>query len=326
MNLLYEYKQKIINLSENNQQHKFLNDIFSRWYFNASRKDLIPTHNIINKKDLIYANKIKYTKFNIKKFIKETKDIYMNLYTKSDNQERFHINDNDKIHLYEKFMFHEHITHAQLKHLQDIYTGNSDEFYKLLNQLISIYNFIGIDNTQLSIPPIFRGVELFGSPLNTRNKEYCSPFEIEKNFGSLGSFWDYKLHKDGIYLCNPPFDETFINKMVNRLIENISTTKYKVLIIITIPIWDSISQQNLGVCDYGLDFDGFNKLLNSTYFKEHKILDKYKFPYWNYYTEELCYVCWTHLIILSNLNNTFYKKNFNIKIFTSMWKNFNNTI
>jgi hypothetical protein len=317
MNCLREYKKSILNLGENIQQKKFLENSFARWYFNCKKRDIFPLENIVSVQDLEYANLHKTTRFNIDKFIKRSTKIFDIYFVKITAA---CLDFGDKMDYGNSY--YKAITPKQFGRLQDTYTGDNKYFYQTIDKLISIYELIGINNVHLSIPPIFKGIELFGSPLNTHNKEYCSPFKIERQFGSMGSFWDYKFHRNGIYLCNPPFDERFINKMTHKLLADISDTDYKVLIIITIPLWDSNSQQTNDVQNYGLELEGLTMLLKSPYLTDHKILNKEEFPYWNYYTEEVLPVCWTHLLILSNLNSIFYKKNFSTNYFLNLWKNF----
>ncbi len=317
LTVLREYKHQLLILAENDRQRKFLEDAFPRWYFNSNKVNMFPDQSIVIKDDLKYANTNKATRFNVSKFMHSAEALHKKSFKKFQSLGKT-AKFSDSIGL----SSYKIITPRQFGHLQDSYIGKSAEFYKTIDKLISIYEFVGINNMQLSLPPIFKGVELFGSPLNTHNQEYCSPFDIEKMFGSLGSFWDYTFHKSGIYLCNPPFDEIFINRMADKLLQDISATDHKVLIIITLPIWDTRSQKSLGVRDCGLELEGFTKILKSDFLKEHTILNKDEFPYWNYYTEEIVPVCWSHLIILTNLNPIFYKRNFSTDTFLKMWRGF----
>lgn len=351
MNCLQQYKQSLINLNKNSKQKKILENSFTRWYFNCKKLYIYPVENIVIQYDLEYANMYKLAEFNIENFMKKSEKIF-SLFQKKlssvlDEQTNFYnstfyssnINSIKQIEQlygldqssnfeqpYKLPRLYKNITAKQLTRLYDLYIHKESDydqyFYQITDNLIALYELIGINNIHLSIPPVFNGIELFGSPLNTHNKEYCSPFEIEKHYNSLGSFWDYKFHRNGIYLCNPPFDEVFINKMADKLIDDISNTEHKVLVIITIPLWDSISQNENDVKNFNLELKGLSTLLKSNYLKDHTILDKEKYPYWNYYTEKYIYASWTHLIILSNLNNIFYKKNININNFLDRWEKF----
>lgn len=309
---LYIYKKGILDLCENIQQKRFLESSFSRWYFLCSKTGITPLDNIVIRTDLEYGNLYKSTNFNITNFMRNSSHIFKQTYNARGKYLK-----NPRLNICSSYKI---ITPGQFGRMQKLYNGSSKDFYDTLDNLVTLYEIIGINNIHLSIPPIFKGVELFGSPLNTHNREYCSPFEIEKLFCSLGSFWDYTFHRDGIYICNPPFDENFIYKMANKLICDISSTNYKVLIVITIPLWDSNSQNENSVKDFNLELRGLNILTNSSYLKDRKILNKQDYPYWNYYTEEYVHACWTHLLVISNLNNIFYRKNFNINNLLNLWK------
>lgn len=307
------YKTEIIDLSANYNQEKFIRTAFTRWYLN-SKKDKIqgifPLQNIINNdaiKDLEYANNKKNLNFNIKEFIDESKKLFVKYKTLCKES-------HDTPNTYPK----DAITKNQLSRLKKLYTGNKKEQDAKINTLVNLYVFVGINTLHLGIPPIFKGVELFGSPLNTHNKEYCSPFLIEKDFGSLGSFWDYHFHKSDIYLCNPPFDDVLIINMANKLIQDLQKTKYQVIVVITIPVWDSKTQQKYNLQDYKTPYKGYDILMKSKFKKDHEVLDKELYPYWNYYEEEKAPASWTHLITLSNVP----KSQFDIKTFMKKWKDF----
>jgi hypothetical protein len=323
MDCLRQYKQDLIGLGVSQFQRKILEDSFARWYFNCDRIYIFPTKNIVSTHDLEYANKHKAAGFNVSLFLKESEKIYKlfrkNLCAALDAK----INSDVKTYIRDTTPLSRiNVTKKQLNRLKNLYLGPDKTFNCMTHNLLSMYELLGGDNLHLSIPPIFRGVELFGSPLNTHNAEYCSPFEIEKHFSSLGSFWEYGFHRSGIYLCNPPFDETLIRKAADKIICNINTTNHKVLVIVTIPVWDSHSQKIYNVENFDLGFEGLEVFKKSQYVKDHRILDRKKFPYWNYFTEKCVYVSWTHLLILSNLNDIFYKRNFHIDNILEPWKNF----
>lgn len=316
MDQLFMYKSELINLAKTHRQKRFIQDAFPRWYMNCDKDDIWPLHDIVITRDLCYANVFKCTGFDIPVFV-ESANLLFERYIK--NTEHAHVCVD---HLQVNHTpSHKIITQTQFGRLRDIYNGNPNQFYQTIDRLMTLYELIGINNLHLSIPPIFNGIELFGSPLNTHN-EYCSPFAIENRFGSLGSFWEYNFHKNGIYLCNPPFDDEIIERMADKLLADLSTTKHKVIVVVTIPVWDTTTQKKLGICDYGLDFKGITTLIKSQYMSEHALLDKNKFPYWNYYTEKLSYIGWTHLIVLTNLNGVFYKRNFSIDQIIHLWQQF----
>jgi hypothetical protein len=174
-----------------------------------------------------------------------------------------------------------------------------------------MYSCIGALSTNilLSVPPPliknFDLMELFASPINHTSKHYCSCFEIDKKLNSYGSFFDYKFEKNGRYLANPPFDETLMEKMSDRVIEQCKKTNID-LIVITLPVWDSISQVSIGGVDSKTRFIAFEKLTNEAfpnYFVEKKILLKPKHKYYNYMSSKYTIATNTHLIVISSKGN-----------------------
>ena len=120
-------------------------------------------------------------------------------------------------------------------------------------------------------------------------------------------------------MCNPPFDEQFVKKMAKILIKHLEKSELEITIFITIPVWDSESQKKIGIRDFGMNFEGFDLLKKSKYCKEHSILNRDKYPYYNYYTEKKAPASWTHAIILSNFQTT-YKLDF----FVKKWQEWSN--
>jgi hypothetical protein len=292
------YKNKIINSTTDNKIKRYLEKAISRWYFNVDKNDLLPKKNIVNFDEI--ENDIDNDSEK-KKIFNESKNAYQELIN------YFPFPD-IKYTSYDASL----ITKRQLDRLNKLYKGNNrnSDIFKLIN----LYNFIGMNSIHLSTPPIFEGIEMFGSPFNTSNDEYCSPFEIEKRFSSLGSAWDYKFHKDGIYLCNPPYDNLLIEKLAHKLNKDLDETKFKVAILVVIPVWDSKTQKELGIKDYGLDFPGYEIMIKSKYFKKDIILDQYKYKFWDYYLEKKIPAVSTHYILLSK------NKDIDINDYVKKWK------
>ncbi|MGL5936544.1 MAG: hypothetical protein ACRCZI_13100 [Cetobacterium sp.] len=219
------------------------------------------------------------------------------------------------------------LTKEQTKKLKWLYTSYMDNritaFKHDYIQLLKLYDLIDIDSTtHLSIPPIIKGVELFGTCVNTYNNEFCSMFEFEKKFGSLGSFWDYKFHKNGIYISNPPFNISFIRDMADKLIKDLSETEFDIIIVQVLPIWDSFSQRMIKSRNFNLGFEGYTKLIECDFFKEKMILDKDSYQYINHCKEKTTASSNTHLIMLSNLPDDKYKKIITIDKIAERWNNF----
>ena len=201
------------------------------------------------------------------------------------------------------------ITQSQLERLKKIYTG--DDFDRDYSEMIGLYKFVGLTNTHLSIPPIFKGIELFGSPLNTHNP-FCSIFEIDKKFGSLGNFFSFEF-KPGNYLCNPPFEEKIMERMATKLIIALDSVE-EMNIFITIPVWDSKSQREHGLRDFGLNFEAYETLTESSFCTEKTVLPR-EYCYWNYFTQKKVPATATHAIIMSNA-----KSPVKLDFFLDQWK------
>jgi hypothetical protein len=298
---LNNYKKMIINTGETFYMKKYLENSFSRWFFDVERNDLLPKKNIINFDEAKNDYKSKdYGYDNYKNLIKVSNKAFQELL------KCFPIPD-IKYTSYDKTL----IKDWQLERLTQLHK-NDENLESDIAKIVSLYDFVGMNNIHLSVPPIFEGVEMFGTPLNTHNKEFCSPFEIDKKFGSLGSVWDYKFHKDGIYLCDPPYDAPLIERIAKKLNKDLDETKFKVAVLIVIPVWDSKTQKELGIKDYGLDFAGFEIMLKSKYYNKNVVLDQEKYKYWSYYEEKKIPACWTHYILLTkNMDldiNTYVKK------------------
>jgi hypothetical protein len=118
---------------------------------------------------------------------------------------------------------------------------------ELIFILILRYKSLDSSNQQLAVNPNFYielnktlgfNFELFGSAINTTTDHYCSLFyDIEKYFGSKGSFFKYKLIS-GLYVCNPPYDELIMKNMAKKLIKSLDEIEDPLTILVIIPCWD----------------------------------------------------------------------------------------
>ena len=317
LQLLQNYKHDLISTMTNTSEQKaFVEKSFSRWYMNASRDahDIFPLRDIsdqdIVRTDIVFA---------------KNQNIHINIdVVKMKKIHRKHLNTYKKFakkyfKLKQSSSVNNITTPQQQRRLKKLYNHCSDQpqnyqFYR--DTLLALYSFIGINNVHLSMPPIFKGMELFGSPLNTHNREYCSPLKIEKMFCSRGSFFEYEFHRSGLYLCNPPFDENIILRMAYRLNIMFSKTHYSVTVVVTVPVWDSKTQRQIGARDYGLPFEGFEVMVHSRWFQSRDVLLKNEYPYYDYYTRRLIPASNTHLVVLSNTDE------FSLEDFKQRWKKF----
>lgn len=96
------------------------------------------------------------------------------------------------------------------------------------------------------------GHELFASPLNCGLPRYCSVFaDTDKWFGSFGSFFSFcrpggpLMSEGGSYECNPPFDETLIQKALAALTAALEACEKPLSVAMILPDW-SVSEGVVG--------------------------------------------------------------------------------
>ena len=77
--------------------------------------------------------------------------------------------------------------------------------------------------------------ECFADPFNCYLDKYYSAFhDVDKAFGSLGSFFD-NPPKKGFAIAHPPTEKHFINATINTILSQIK--KNKIIYILGLPIW-----------------------------------------------------------------------------------------
>jgi hypothetical protein len=271
-----------------------LYDIFCRWNFNAIHKKefdmntFLPTGDFIMMVDLSYY--LKRFNINLEDSLIEFPYAEFNKIRKEAT-----VTSNSNLYDYKTIT----CSHVQESRLKSVYKGNS--YIEDRNNLLSRYYYLGGLNNSLSTPPIvlsmFPTHELFGTPLNTCSKQYCSPFEDEAIFGSSGSFFNFSNYNDDtVYFANPPFDDMFCSKMSERLLQELDKKLFSLIIII--PVWDNIQQEKHNLKNFGLPFKAYNDLVNSKYFISETILPKNQFPFFNYFYNKYVYISNTHIINL----------------------------
>jgi hypothetical protein len=191
----------------------------------------------------------------------------------------------------------------------DILGGKTENLDDVLDNyifcLVFRYSHMDSGNQQLSINANIKDMfkkcgvnfELFGSAINTLSLNYCSLFyDIEKYFGSNGNFFDFDI-KQGIYWCNPPYDDTIMTNAATKIVNILENTTISnpVAFIMTIPIWDIYTQQKLKskTTDFiernynletlqtdHMDFQIYCKL--KPYIKDELMIPKHRIPYFNY--------------------------------------------
>lgn len=250
------------------------------------------------------------------------------------------IEENGQLHIY----YYNYVVTIN-KHLYNkVYDRFTDSFPINLDKdmyiwcLCKRYIILSSMNNQLAVHPKTMNdlqkkfninFELFGSVFNTYNTSYCSLFyDIEKYFGSKGSFFDIQI-LSGNFSMNPPFDKRIIKKSI-ALCEHFMNKYNNIFVIIWIPIWDSLNMYNfvykkcrgklksLEEKDqrykdvYGVekpkqqDYEGYNIIINSNHQKHVRMVCSDDMTYVNYNTLKKKYVAYTYMIGFSN--NIFNKK------------------
>ena len=188
--------------------------------------------------------------------------------------------------------------------------------------LIFRYSYIDSGQQQLAIDKRIKDMikiygvdfELFGSAINVLSNHYCSLFyDIEKYFGSKGNFFDLDIYQ-GIYWCNPPYDDTIMTNTAKKLI-SILNNNQDVAFIITIPIWDKHTQINNLVNvtkDYNINTNSSDHSdyqiysLLKPFIKSELIIPKKRIPYFNHRLNKAIYAVNTYmLLVYHNININF---------------------
>lgn len=85
-------------------------------------------------------------------------------------------------------------------------------------------------------------LEGFASPINHFFAKFCSAFyEVDKYFGSVGSFFDVVEHLDENIVCNPPFEEEVMEetyKCLEKALERALDKNKSLTAILIVPQWD----------------------------------------------------------------------------------------
>lgn len=206
-----------------------------------------------------------------------------------DNHVKYHLNYNNGIW---KLL---PITLNQYRNLKSRYRGSLKDLDEYISIILLRYRFLGGVNNHLSIPihmiqKLRIDVELFATPFNVYSSKYCSPFyDIEQYFGSYGSFMNYQLMSQQVYLANPPYDVQMIEDMALKFEKEMEGLK-ETTIYITIPLWKE-------------DFPGYDILMRNPYLKDHCELKKELFPFFHYFKNLLIPASDTYLLVLSTHEN-----------------------
>jgi hypothetical protein len=300
----------------------FFERAFIRWIFNTIMKGLNPFVDLITALDFVSVSDIDYfakkhgyeqqfSTFSWTWLTKKFKQIHSTPSTPCGVTSKTF--DENKVFLTYTWLGSEYvqcnIPISVYQRICAIYTGDVSKMDDFIILLISRYDACGSTNNHCSIPPKlvkFCDVttEMFGSPLNTCARQYCSPFpDIESHFGSMGSFFDHRIEfSTGVYLMNPPYDEDIMIAAAHRVISILRNVP-EITIIIVFPVWDPKSQKNIqGKSNFNKKFEALDLIVSSNFVLSKTILDFTTHPFFDYYKDSYVKVTDTHLIILSNTN------------------------
>ena len=104
-------------------------------------------------------------------------------------------------------------------------------------------------------------IECFASPLNCRNQNFGSAFDLDRFFGSIGSFFTCNFDAGGCYQANPPFCEELIHGMCKKMDEDLQQTqksKTALMFVIFVPVWK--------------ESKGYQSLTGSKFLTEHVVM------------------------------------------------------
>lgn len=210
--------------------------------------------------------------------------------------------------------------------MQNKYTGPIELLDNYIWIILYRYQLLGSNNNQLAVLPnvldkmkkdLGFNFECFASAINSSTNKFCSLYyDIEKYFGSVGSFFNYNITK-GIYSFNPPYQTDIIERGIERIFHFMDNTNEELEFIITIPIWDNDgkkimeknnSENNNNNIDYG-DFNIIKKIFDSKYFKGKLMVSKNDFTYidHNFCLFKNKTIQNTYVIVLSNYENNHFE-------------------
>lgn len=201
------------------------------------------------------------------------------------------------------------ITPIQYQRLREIYIGPPELFDNIAYTVLYVYfNLGGLGNNgSVPIGTIDESfIELFGSPLNTQQR-YCSPFAFEKDyFGSLGSFFDYRLVPNQKYTCNPPYVDNLMAAAATHVTAELKRlgSGSNVSMLVVIPVWDLEGLESIGETKPN-DANKYEKyatreiIESSPFVRAKKTLNKRDHEYYSWYGNKYVSYSHTYLYVLS---------------------------
>ena len=271
---------------------------------------------LLDKYKVSIYNKNNY-KINKKKIYQE-RDSIEYLFYKFEIKIGFVINDRKLINILSNLL----IPYDEYIKLETNFTGDKTKLDELIWIILFRYQLLGSNNHQLGVKQNIMlnmnkdydlNFECFASSINNTFNKYCSIYyDVERYFGSVGSFYNLNPIR-GTYGLNPPYQIDIINTSIRRIfgfLEKSESNNNILTFIITIPIWDiegkkmfsnDLPQQNI---DYG-DFNIIKEINNNKYHKISRMISKENFSYidHNFKLLKNKTIQNTYVIILSSNDN-----------------------
>ena len=156
--------------------------------------------------------------------------------------------------------------------LKDSYDGKEENFNDLVFSILLRYDNLGGRSHQFAMETKFKDAleinfncyfECFASAINFHYPFYCSLYyDLEKHFGSLGSFYNVKYIK-GFFIANPPYEEEILNMMVDKFTDSLKESNKALSISFGLPKWGKYRK-----------FEPLENALVSSYNSYHRCLNK----------------------------------------------------
>ena len=247
------------------------------------------------KSNFFKDSKYKYSVF--KKKIEQTRDNDKYIFYKFFVKFEFEIKDKRLINILDNLL----IPEDEYNKLEKNYNDNLCKIPPLkkvkMDDLIWIilfrYQLLGSNNHQLGVKNDIMmnmkkhynlGFECFASAINCTFNKYCSVYyDVEKYFGSVGSFYNL-TPKTGTFGVNPPYQKDIIETTLNRVLGFLSEAdndSNKLSFIITIPIWDKEGKKHFDndLPQQNIDYGDFEIVKESKYHKITRMISKENFTY-----------------------------------------------
>jgi len=127
---------------------------------------------------------------------------------------------------------------------------NFDSFDESLYALLCRYDMLQGAGLQAGVPGRVMDtlllhfdcrMECFASPLNCRYEHFASAFDLDRQFGSYGSFFDlddeFFFTDGGCFEANPPFCEGVMNALDDRIRQLLKKSPKPLMFIVFVPAW-----------------------------------------------------------------------------------------